>query len=934
MPVSPSQHRTSIGNYNHSDEKARATIIRPAPGTGSIDQASADGSRHFTSQITRVANSDEILNRSSNQRAGSRRGAFSTAVLSVLLFNQIRAAGTAPFSATETFLSDTGNNHPLPNSDYLATIGASAAAALNRSNLSSVEYGYSSLPPEAYANQAPRGNASVTQGNNGDIYVVTETQKKNELISAVVRHLLSSGQLIADDSKDVEAWLRSEAAGKPLVISRLRDSDGINRTRRALAAENDPRTSEHIKRHCAFEEEVLNARGENEGKLLIFQAQRAENPFRMIYNDTTEGGPSPLTRGITDGLNIVTDFLTLGIKPLIGKLIANAKRREYYKNQGDRICAERFKRLFIAELATSIDVDGLAFTRHATPRLVKSAELLDAVPARERAAFFTRDPSTGIRKEILLELKPGISEINDGKRKIYLKPTERPNEFITHHPDALKPELLEKKVIIDETKHVWRYADEFDIANLNVQVNEGKRQINLNGNYYNLNKNAAGKFEIVVRKKSGIKEYIPVYMEPRSKTWHLNVHNNHPVFSEPQLKIIEKIAIPEDQINICYIVDNNNAKYYGHGKILISQRNDATPEALAGNFIEIAGAFAPVRNTQHQGSGALYEVYSIKNPDKKGYPIEWDGTRWRFERSTSVHVSRDLRKRVTDSMLDKNVDARTLSAPDSRGLRFDANGNGFIKIKRDYAEIKKNPNGMFSLASKTGPRLILRYRNGQFHIETTAELLKRIMTTGLGGTGSRTAARHYKNQKTNVDIDPALTVDERQTLHAYGRQYHSDINEYMRAGKPESYYSGSPHLTEPLINAEKNMQSALRKIPPYAGKVYRGAELKKDLYQKLEKGDIVSDRGFMSTSTSFDVAKLHRADGRNTHVPVLYEITVVKSGHPISRYTNKPRENEVLIEDNTFFKVLEKNDGTIKLMEIDASSLSQEQRDSVIYIST
>ncbi|MFC6841359.1 hypothetical protein ACFQGW_17890 [Xanthomonas theicola] len=178
MPVSPSQHRTSIGNYNHSDEKARATIIRPAPGTGSIDQASADGSRHFTSQITRVANSDEILNRSSNQRAGSRRGAFSTAVLSVLLFNQIRAAGTAPFSATETFLSDTGNNHPLPNSDYLATIGASAAAALNRSNLSSVEYGYSSLPPEAYANQAPRGNASVTQGNNGDIYVVTETQKK------------------------------------------------------------------------------------------------------------------------------------------------------------------------------------------------------------------------------------------------------------------------------------------------------------------------------------------------------------------------------------------------------------------------------------------------------------------------------------------------------------------------------------------------------------------------------------------------------------------------------------------------------------------------------------------------------------------------------------------------------------------------------------
>lgn len=50
-------------------------------------------------------------------------------------------------------------------------------------------------------------------------------------------------------------------------------------------------------------------------------------------------GPSPEARGAAEGLNFVADLLTIGIKPLIGKLIANAKRREYYKNQGDEICA-------------------------------------------------------------------------------------------------------------------------------------------------------------------------------------------------------------------------------------------------------------------------------------------------------------------------------------------------------------------------------------------------------------------------------------------------------------------------------------------------------------------------------------------------------------------------------------------------------------------
>ncbi|QWA11520.1 hypothetical protein GTU79_01465 [Sodalis ligni] len=238
-------------------------------------------------------------------------------------------------------------------------------------------------------------------------------------------------------------------------------------------ADNDPRTAEHIKEHCAYEEEVLNARGENVGKLLIFQAQRAENPFRMIF-DNTDGGVSPEARGVAQGLNVSADILTLGIKPLFGKLIANAKRRKYYQNEDDAICAERYRRLFIAELATSLDVEGLAYVSRRTSLRVKPSELLNVLPVQQKAAFYTRNPSTGIRKEILLELKKGKSAINDGGRRVYLQPTQKPNEFITHHPDAVRPELLERRVIVDENNLTWRYADNFDSTGLNVHVSEGR----------------------------------------------------------------------------------------------------------------------------------------------------------------------------------------------------------------------------------------------------------------------------------------------------------------------------------------------------------------------------------------------------------------------------------------------------------------------------
>lgn len=90
--------------------------------------------------------------------------------------------------------------------------------------------------------------ADIVRDLKSDSHIITGEQKKNELIFSLVQYLVSDGQLTADEGKDVELWLRSEAAGMPMVTARLDNEDsGTNRMKRALVAENDPRTAEHIK---------------------------------------------------------------------------------------------------------------------------------------------------------------------------------------------------------------------------------------------------------------------------------------------------------------------------------------------------------------------------------------------------------------------------------------------------------------------------------------------------------------------------------------------------------------------------------------------------------------------------------------------------------------------------------------------------------------
>ncbi|QWA11521.1 hypothetical protein GTU79_01470 [Sodalis ligni] len=122
----------------------------------------------------------------------------------------------------------------------------------------------------------------------------------------------------------------------------------------------------------------------------------------------------------------------------------------------------------------------------------------------------------------------------------------------------------------------------------------------------------------------------------------------------------------------------------------------------------------PVRVTQHKGQGVLYEVYNVKNPDNNGWPVEWDGERWIFERQNSVHVSRSLKEQVSPDMFAKDVNARTLSAPDHMGLRVDLDGNKYIKVNDNFIKIEHQKDLPF-IRNGNGDKIYLNFKKNKFY---------------------------------------------------------------------------------------------------------------------------------------------------------------------------------------------------------------------------
>ncbi|MEL7326022.1 MAG: ADP-ribosyltransferase [Pseudomonadota bacterium] len=169
-----------------------------------------------------------------------------------------------------------------------------------------------------------------------------------------------------------------------------------------------------------------------------------------------------------------------------------------------------------------------------------------------------------------------------------------------------------------------------------------------------------------------------------------------------------------------------------------------------------------------------------------------------------------------------------------------------------------------------------------------------------------------REQMENDLMDWAITNHERaerkmipeeySAIKSYGRVDHDVVNEYMRAGEPKEFLM--PGYAEALKVRVSHMRSVMNKLPNFKGTVYRGSSIKNSLLEKLNVGDILHEKAFLSTSTIPSVARNFSAAGAYQNVSAAqFKIDLKSSGRAINAYTFKAYEAEILAKPNTYFRV-------------------------------
>lgn len=313
------------------------------------------------------------------------------------------------------------------------------------------------------------------------------------------------------------------------------------------------------------------------------------------------------------------------------------------------------------------------------------------------------------------------------------------------------------------------------------------------------------------------------------------------------------------------------------------------------------------------------QIQELLNNNQKIRNIKFKTNSLLDDKKPRSYISKEMKNKISPSMYEKNIHAENLSPPDHMGLRYDQEGNKYLKVNRGFVKIHHMEShddikNRYYIKDKNKQNLYLRFRkDGKFHYESYREHLEVIKKIGLGGKVSKAAIPSND-----------LTRHEISALHGYGRVDYSDINDLMRAGVSNSNLP--PFILEPMVKNIEDIQHALKKIPPYEGVVYRGTSISREHFNSLHVDQIVTSKAFLSCSIDPAIAQRFSISDYRPHSSIIYEFNIKKSGHSISLYTLKPYEKEVLIENNKYFKIRNIDTNKIIFDEMDSSLLSQTQK--------
>ena len=159
-------------------------------------------------------------------------------------------------------------------------------------------------------------------------------------------------------------------------------------------------------------------------------------------------------------------------------------------------------------------------------------------------------------------------------------------------------------------------------------------------------------------------------------------------------------------------------------------------------------------------------------------------------------------------------------------------------------------------------------------------------------------------ERSNLAIEPLLTVLEKAAIHAYTQPgFYGRLNEYLRAKAAGGPVNADFDFVTELLNR------SLRKLPPAAGTSFRGVDVSSALLQRfnaLKAGDVVDFAGLTSTS---------RTAGAALNGEVLLEIRGA-AGRSIRHLALIQAEDEVLFTSGSRFRVVSSSVDTSKGYDI------------------
>lgn len=141
------------------------------------------------------------------------------------------------------------------------------------------------------------------------------------------------------------------------------------------------------------------------------------------------------------------------------------------------------------------------------------------------------------------------------------------------------------------------------------------------------------------------------------------------------------------------------------------------------------------------------------------------------------------------------------------------------------------------------------------------------------------------------DLRVDLSETDRLALEDYTGAGYEDMNPVLR--NPDA------NIPPDLQGRIDRVSDALANLPAHPGTTYRGTTLNADELAYYEPGEVVPERGFMSTSTNPRVAD------KNFHGNT-YFIVEGRSGRDVQPYSQVPRESEILYNTGTEFEVLDR----------------------------